>query len=53
LRLTEGAPSPPGRVTLAGSRGFLALSCGTPLIQVVLLPEERDQREAALKRRDP
>src|SRR5260221_2211846 len=42
LRLTEGAPSPPGRVTLAGSTGFLALSCGTPLIQVVLLPEERE-----------
>src|SRR5260221_2458914 len=42
LRLTEGAPSPPGRVTLAGSSGLLALSCGTPLSQVVLLPEERD-----------
>src|SRR4029077_20916838 len=42
LRLTEGAPPPAGRVTLAGSAGFFTLSCGTPLIQVVLLPEERD-----------
>src|SRR5260221_9822455 len=42
LRLTEGAPSPPGRVTLAGSSGLLEFSCGTPLSQVVLLPEERD-----------